>query len=167
MAHPFEIKESVIKLRRKGYSLGQLSRRFHISKTTLSDWCSSVILDAKAKKKLLRTTREAQLVNAEKRRTKTKTLEEEYFQEALSEIQSDKNQDKIMCAMLYWCEGSKSPHGVAFANSDPKLAKSFLSLLRRSFVLDEAKFRPCIHLHDYHSPEKQLDFWSKITDIDK
>jgi len=36
-----------------------------------------------------------------------------------------------------------------------------------SFTLDESKFHPCIHLYSYHSPEKQLDFWSKVTDIDK
>jgi len=39
--------------------------------------------------------------------------------------------------------------------------------LRECFVLDEKKFHPCIHLHSYHSPEKQLDFWSKVTDINK
>lgn len=40
-------------------------------------------------------------------------------------------------------------------------------LIRKCFVLDERKFRPCIHLHSYHSPKKQLDFWSKVTDINK
>jgi hypothetical protein len=56
---------------------------------------------------------------------------------------------------------------MAFTNSDPKLVKTFLKLLRNSFTLDEKRFHPCIHIHSYHSPKVQLDFWSKVTDIDK
>lgn len=74
----------------------------------------------------------------------------------------------IICAMIYWCEGGKNAkYSVAFTNSDPKLVRTFLKLLRECFVLDESKFHPCIHLHSYHLPEKQLDFWSKVTDINK
>jgi hypothetical protein len=52
-----------------------------------------------------------------------------------------------------------------FINSDPNLVHTFLSLLRRSFNIDENKFRVCIHLHDYHNELRQIKFWSKITDI--
>jgi hypothetical protein len=70
--------------------------------------------------------------------------------------------------MIYWCEGGKNAkYGVAFTNSDPKLVRTFLTLLRENFNLDERKFHPGIHLHSYHSPGTQLDFWSKVTDIDK
>jgi hypothetical protein len=34
-------------------------------------------------------------------------------------------------------------------------------------VVNESKFHPCVHLHEYHSLEMQLDFWSKVTNIDK
>ncbi len=57
--------------------------------------------------------------------------------------------------------------GVAFTNSDPNLVRTFLKLLRGLFDLDEKKFHPCIHLHSYHLPKAQLDFWSKVTDINK
>ncbi len=112
--------------------------------------------------------KKGQLVSARKKRMRTVALEEQYFAEAREEMSSRPDHDKILCAMIYWCEGAKSARsGVMFTNSDPSLVASFLRLLRSSFTLDEGKFRVCIHLHSYHKAKKQLDFWSKITDIDR
>jgi hypothetical protein len=98
-------------------------------------------------------------------------IEREYLKNARAEIKSlkiNKNYSKLLCSLLYWCEGTKnSKNGVCFINSDPNLIKKFLTLLRASFELNEIKFRPCIHLHAYHSPEIQLDFWPRITNINK
>jgi hypothetical protein len=168
MAHPQEIKEKVIRLRKQGYSLNEIVPLVPAVKSTVALWMREVELDATAKERLFSRTEARYFLNAQNRRAKTLALEERYFQEALEEIKSNPNQDKIMCAMLYWCEGAKSAKAaVAFTNSDPKLIKKFVALLRASFDLDERKFRVGIHLHEYHSPDKQLDFWSKITDIDK
>ncbi|MDP3697179.1 MAG: hypothetical protein Q8R55_04075 [Candidatus Taylorbacteria bacterium] len=101
----------------------------------------------------------------------TKAKEKNYLESAISEIAQikiDKKLSRLLCAAIYWCEGTKSPKaGVCFTNSDPKLVRKFLFLLRNSFELDEKKFRPCIHLHSYHNPQKQLAFWSKMTNINK
>jgi hypothetical protein len=68
--------------------------------------------------------------------------------------------------MLYWCEGNKSVRdGISFTNSDPKLVKTFVSLLRKVFPLDEKKFRVCMHLHPYHNERRQKKFWSAITGV--
>ena len=93
--------------------------------------------------------------------------EASYFQEAQIALANNPDHRKIMCAMLYWCEGNKSPGTVVFTNSDHKLVKTFLKLLRESFILDEKKFHPCVHIHEYHSASRQLDFWSKTTNINK
>ena len=70
--------------------------------------------------------------------------------------------------MIYWCEGNKSLRdSVFFTNSDPRLIANFLHLFRNSFDIDESKFRVCMHLHDYHNEEKQLNFWSDVTFIPK
>ncbi len=70
--------------------------------------------------------------------------------------------------MIYWCEGAKSfTRGVQFTNSDPNLVYCFLRLFRSSYELDESKFRVCVHLHEYHNEQVQIDFWSKITRIKK
>jgi hypothetical protein len=104
MAYPNNIRLKAVALRKKGYSLKEISVRFHVAKSTASLWCENVALGA--------------------------TAEARYFSEALNEIHLSSNHDKILCAMIYWCEGAKSARGGS-----------------------------------YHSPQKQLDFWSKVTDI--
>jgi transcriptional regulator with XRE-family HTH domain len=166
MAHSVFIRNKAKTLRRKGCSLKEISEELGVVKSTVAVWVQNVAMSKTAEIRLLAKIKRGQFVSARNRRAKTKALEKGYFQEALEEIRSNPNHEKIMCAMLYWCEGGKNPKDIAFTNSDPHLVKTFLNLLRRSFSLDEKKFHPCIHLHSYHSLKKQLDFWSKITDID-
>lgn len=42
---------------------------------------------------------------------------------------------------------------------------TFISLLRKSFTVDESKFRALVQLHEYHEENKIINFWSKITKI--
>ncbi len=74
---------------------------------------------------------------------------------------------KVLCAMLHWCEGSKSLSDgeLQFVNPDPKLVSLFLKLLRDNFEIDETKLRVSVQLHAYHDIKKQLRFWAKITNI--
>ena len=168
MAYSVGIRTTARALRKRGYSLKEISSRFHVAKSTASLWVEDIALDAKAEKRLLGIIKRGQFISAKNRRAKTRVLEQRYFDEALEEIRSNPNHEKNVCAMIYWCEGAKDPkNGVVFTNSDPSLVKTFLKLLRTSFLLDENRFHPCIHLHSYHSPRKQLDFWAKITDINK
>lgn len=86
--------------------------------------------------------------------------------EVVSNIKQNYFYEKIICALVYYCEGNKySKGGVMFTNSDPALVRSFLRLFRSSFSLDESKFRVCVHLHKYHNKDEQLKFWSKNTKI--
>jgi len=75
--------------------------------------------------------------------------------------------NKLVCAVLFWAEGSKKTNHVAFTNSDPKMISYFLSLLRQSYDLDENKFRVSVHLHEYHDLLGIFNFWSKVTGVAK
>ena len=84
----------------------------------------------------------------------------------IRDVKLDDNSMKLLCAIFLWCEGQTDiTNGVRFVNSDPAMIKVFLRLLREAFELNESKFRALIHLHDYHDPDTQLMFWSKITKI--
>lgn len=168
MAYPSSMRREAVILRKQGYSLKELSNRFGVVKSTIALWTEGVVMGEEAERRLLTVIKRGQFVSAQNKRARTKATEDQYFKEAREEIQSSPNYNKIICAMIYWCEGAKSVKGgIAFTNSDPNLVRTFLKLLRECFVLDENKFHPCIHLHSYHLPQKQLDFWSKVTDIDK
>jgi hypothetical protein len=74
----------------------------------------------------------------------------------------------LIASLAYECEGGKSNFGVVeFTNSDPTLVRVFLCALRKSFKLDELKFRVVMHLHSYHNEASEKRFWSDITGIPK
>ncbi len=167
MAYSNSIRYQAVQLRKKGRSLKEICECFNISKSTASLWLRDVALSERATKRLLHVIKRGQFIGARNKHAKAVALDVRYLDEAKREIRLGPDYNRLMCAMLYWCEGAKSPKGVAFTNSDPDLVKTFLRLLRGSFKLNEEKFRVCIHLHSYHSSKRQLDFWSKITDINK
>ncbi len=169
MRLPIEIKERAINLRKRGYSVKEIARECNIAQSTSSLWLRNVPLDKKAqerleKRKLIGYYRAG---NTWKRKRIEREKEElASAREVLKEIKYKKTDLKLYCALLYWCEGSKGDKdSVKFVNSDPTLIHLFLFLFRKSFSVDEKKFRAILHLHDYHDDKKQKKFWSKITGI--
>lgn len=75
----------------------------------------------------------------------------------------------MLCALMYWCEGSKSKNDseFTFTNPDPVTVAGFLTLLRKALLIDESRFRVKMHLHAYHNENRQKDYWSRITGIPK
>jgi len=156
-------------LRQKGYSLNEISRVLRVSKSSTSLWVRNIWLSSKAKKKIIARFTAGQLASQETKRRQTKEKEREAQNLAittLSYYSSNLHINKIICAMINHCEGSKIiKDGIRFSNSDPLLIATFLKLFRSSFNLNEKKFRICVHLHDYHDKDTQLKFWSKIANI--
>lgn len=162
-------KKKAIELRKKGYSYNEIRRHVLVSKSTLSLWLEGVVLSSTAKKRLENQYTTGQLKSQESIRRKTRIKEEYAIQkanDALSGVTFSKEFKKILCGVLYWCEGSKSSRGaVSFTNSDPEMIKIFLRFFRSSFQVDEKKFRICVHLHSYHKKDIVLQYWSKVTNI--
>ncbi|NCN25834.1 hypothetical protein COT94_01085 [Candidatus Falkowbacteria bacterium CG10_big_fil_rev_8_21_14_0_10_37_14] len=74
---------------------------------------------------------------------------------------------KILLAMLYWGEGTKTVRQLVFMNSNPKIIKMYLFLLLKVFVINESKLKTYLHLHDYHDRDRMINYWSDITGINK
>ena len=83
MAYSLLIREKALKLRRRGYSLGEISRQVHISKSSVSTWVGAITLSQSATKRLLKKVKFGQMMFANKIRRKTMLREASYFQEAL------------------------------------------------------------------------------------
>jgi len=169
MPYSLELKKQAISLRKKGFSLKEVSEKLDIAKSTASVWLQNIDLNPKAQKRLedhqILGQYKSRLIKKAQRENLIKKYQINACQE-IFEINFNKNVYKLLCSFLYWCEGAKlnSTH-VRFVNSDPKMIKIFLTLLRKSFEVEEEKFRALIHLHDYHNEKKQKRFWSKITKI--
>lgn len=169
MSYSLAFKEKVISLRKHGYSIKEIAAKFGISKSTSSEWLRDVLLDNKAlirlKERRILGQYKSRLVFAQKREQQDKKRQK-LVEQILSKIELSQELCKLCCALLYWCEGNKGRDTlVRFTNSDPFLIKTFLSLLRKGFNIDESKFRALIHLHQYHNEQKQKVFWHGITEI--
>ena len=163
------LKSKAISLRKQGFSLKEISEDLGIAKSTASLWLRDTVLSANAIKRIESRITKGQIKAAEIKREKTRKLFNEF--QAKSDVLVGRtilNIDmiKIICSLIYWCEGGKySDNFVQFTNSDPSLMGTFLQLLRQVFMVDEKKFRVCMHLHDYHNEKKQRQFWSMVTEV--
>ncbi len=169
MAYSINTKEKATAMRTRGLSLNEIHEKMKIAKGTLSIWFSDIELSESAQTKLLQRIKKGQYISAENKKKKTRDTFQKYLKEGDAEIDSvsiDMPLARILCALIYWCEGAKSEKtGIAFTNSDPNLVRTFLHLLKTGFDIDEKKFSVCVHIHKYHDAKKQLDFWSKTTNI--
>lgn len=168
MAHSLDIKTQAIALRKKGYSLKEISLKLHIAKSTASVWLEPIELSAIAQSKLLKKQILGQyktVLLKRKKKVETKKYEEEKAIRMLKNISLTDNLSKLCCALMWRCEGNKNSSFLRFTSSDATLIANFLSLLRTSFSLDESKFRVLVHLHAYHNDKEQKKFWSKVTNI--
>lgn len=157
-----------IQLRKNGFSLKEISEKLRISKSTASLWLRDTVLTRNAQQRLKNRIRQGQRNSATKKKAETEFRRQGYLHTGLKLIQNfnfNKKVLKIFCALMYLCEGSKDDGIVQFTNSDPQTVRAFVNLFRKSFRLDESKFRISLHLHSYHFSSRQIRFWSKITKV--
>ena len=168
MSYSIQIKTNAIELRKKGFSLSEIAKRLHISKSTISEWVSSIELSASAQKRLADKKIIGQYKSVLLKRelaVKKRKIAQELASKEISKIAFSKELLKLCCALLWWCEGNKDTTMVRFTSSDKTLISNFLYLLRSGFVTNEEKFRALVHIHAYHDDETQKKYWSQITKI--
>lgn len=169
MSYNLEVVEKAKKMRGKGYSLDEIALEFKISKSTASMWTSKVKITSRGKRRIIARqirARQKGLLIIKKRRIAVRKAIEKSARSALKNIKIDDDLSKLLCSVFIWTEGEKGNYDrVGFANSDPRMVNTFLSLLRRSFKLDERKLRALVHIHEYHNKDEIISFWSKVTKI--
>lgn len=162
-------KEAAIRLRKRGYSINEIYKELGVSKSSVSLWTREIPLSQRARHRLERNLTRGQLRSREvlhARGEQRRKYARQIAQEIMSSFTATKAINQILCAMMYYCEGTKADHvGISFTNSSPFLVKTFLELLRDSFDLQETKFSVCLHLHAYHNEKRQKKFWSDTTNI--
>ena len=70
---------------------------------------------------------------------------------------------KIAGVMLYWGEGSKRV--CELVNSDGKMIKCYLSILRNVFNIPEGHISPTLRIFSGMNRKECLNYWSNITGI--
>jgi hypothetical protein len=165
----FELKDKAIKLRKQGFSMNVIERRYGIARSTLSGWFKKVKLTPAQKKKLLQNSKIALIVARKKavlwhNEQKQRRFEEARLQ-ALRTLGNINTNNKcileLALAILYLSEGSKTTVETSIGSSDPLILKFFLSCLKKIYNFDVKKTRCELHLRADQDPEKIKRFWSR------
>ncbi len=162
-----DIIKKTRKLRRDGYSFAEIAHKFKIAKSTASLWTTKEILNSIAIARLKNRSvlgQQNSIAYFRLKRAIESIKNKRLARDTIKSIETSKNFSKLICSILYWCEGSKQ-NLVRFTSSDPVLAQTFLKHLRNGFDIDEGKFRALMHLHQYHNELKQKNFWHQATNI--
>ena len=168
MVHDMNLINEAKKLRGQAYSYGEIAKKLQIAKSTAHLWVKRVELDEKALKELERKRTLARLKGLKALKNIRELRKNQIKKLAIisvNKINLNRETKKLLCSFLYWGEGSKNTNSLTFTNSDPLMVKSFLTLLRSSFELEERKFRALVHIHEYHNEKKIKNYWSKVTNI--
>lgn len=170
-----EEKLKVEKLILSGKSYKEITTISGVPKSTISTWFGKTIRkpwDKKTMLKHLASIRKLAVVALKERWRKIKEreinlLKEKIKSEILNYPISNIGFHKSLLAMLYWAEGDKYDGGcrTKFANTNPDLAKLYITLLRNCYNIDETKLKVRLYVHYYHSLKKVKKFWSEILNI--
>lgn len=165
-----ELKEKIINLRIQGKSFNEITRETGIVRSTLHEWLKDISRPEKYKNLKGKEWMDAMRAMAiEANKKKYREIYERITNRAKDDvcgISLDVGIKKCILSALYWAEGTKGQHSViCFANTDPKLVKLFITLLRECYLLDENKFHLRLQLHDYHQENEIKKFWSGLLGI--
>lgn len=164
----------MIRFRRRGYSLDELCVKFNVRKATVQGWANSIPLSDKAKARIrfriLEGGRKGRLTANRVNRQKIKWWKQQVWERSslvVHEATLTSGIRRLFCALLYLCEGSRYPSSrvLGFGNSNPRIIRFFLYLLRSCFQVDKRKFR-CQISHRWDQDfDSLVSYWSRITGI--
>lgn len=169
-----QLKAEAILLRKNGKTYGEIITILNkpVPKSTLSGWFKNIKLSKKQRKRIKnlisgnihRGHAIALSINRKKREKYLESVTRRIIH--LKNLTENQNIAKIIIAMLYLGEGSKTQRGsLMFGNSDPRVIALFLRLLRQCYNIDESKFRCTLQCRADQKIKTLEKFWSKITNI--
>ncbi len=155
--HSKEKLKELKELRKRGYSINELVTKLSIPKTTVWHHIRAVqvlpqyisLLKSKRGGSAKRTQE-----NWKKARARAQGL-----------LQGSRREFLIVLAMLYWREGSKKV--CEFINSDGKMIKIYLTILRKILNIPEQDIRATMRISSGMNRAECLNYWSNITQIPK
>lgn len=162
------LQKRAVLLRKRGYSYSEISLKLGVSQSSCSLWLRNIVLSKKAQSRIAQLRKGARLKSAQSVQNRIANREKEIQDEVrkiFSNLVIETEIAKLFCAVLYWAEGEKNRNSLVFTNSDPRMIKLFLSLLRTHFQIRSNKLRAFLHLHGYHDLVSQKSYWSTITGI--
>lgn len=167
-----QIKETAKRMRENGMSLGDISKKLQVTKSTLSFWCKDMILSESAINKI-KTKGKLKSIRGLLRYAETKRkarIDRNILQkkEGVVALGTLSERDILMVGLgLYWGEGYKYENGeFGFTNSNPFMIRFYLKWLKLWNVeKDLLRFR--LTLNEFFRKEENniKNFWINFLSI--
>lgn len=162
-----------IELRHRGYSYSEIATKVPVSKSTLSLWIRTIVLNKNQRQRLLEKMTANRLLGSralkQQRVEKTRLI----VASAKAEIEKFKITKRdlfLIGTILYWAEGSKQKEHnpsqpVVFSNSDPKVIQIFLKWLTVCLQIPNRRIVFEIYIHESYqkSPNPLQAYWARLT----
>jgi len=169
-----QIKEIANTMRQNGMSLGDISKKLQVTKSTLSFWCKDIILTESAIRKI-KTSGKLKSIRGLLRYSESKRKERInrnvlQKQEGVKILGTLSNRDILMVGLgLYWGEGYKYDNGeFGFTNSNPKMIRFYFKWLKLWNVeKDSLIFRLTLNKFFRKEEVNIKYFWIKFLGIKK
>ncbi len=167
-------KETAKRMRELGTSLGDISKKLHVTKSTLSFWCKDIILKESAIRKIktkgkLKSIRGLLRYSESKRKERiTRNILQK--QEGAKDLGVLSNRDILMVGLgLYWGEGYKYENGeFGFTNSNPSMIRFYFKWLKLwKAEKDSLIFRITLNEFFRKKEGKIKSFWVNFLGIKK
>jgi len=170
-------KKEAVRLRKKGFTYGEIKKTLGVTipKSTLTVWFSGLHITLSSQKRLdrvvtakLKKAHRAALAANKKNRQKYWDRLENKILHLPKYLKGKDGVDiaKIILAVLYLGEGAKGKNrSFMLGNSDPKVIRLYIELLRKCYPIDESKFRCTLQCRADQDISGLENFWSKVTSI--
>ena len=169
-----QVKETAKRMRKNGASLGDISKKLHVTKSTLSFWCKDIVLTESAIRKI-KTKGKINSVKGLLRYSESKRkarIERNIFQkkEGVTILGTLSGRDILMIGLgLYLGEGYKYENSeLGFTNSNPYMIRFYFKWLGYwNIKKDSLIFR--LTLNEFFKKEENniKTFWINFLDIKK
>lgn len=161
------------KLRTQGMSIKFIAEKLGVAKSTVSIWCSDVVLTKSQKDQLKRNMISAghkgRMIGAYINKKKKEEKIKKFRKSGLEEVSELSFRDlMILGTALYWAEGSKKGRGsFSFVNSDSQMILIIVKWLKTIFSIEKSDLMPRVVINQIH--ENRLDeilkFWSNLLEL--
>lgn len=173
-SYPPELRERARALRGAGFTYPEIIAELgdDIPQATLQGWVRDIELtiEQRARIKNLELEGSAKgrpfgaLWNRKQKENRLQTAREEAAPH-VARLSQDLQALQLMAAGLYIGEGTKADGQFSFCNSDPNIIRGWITLLRKSFRLDESKFRCQVNISEGMDLDGLRKYWSRLTGI--
>jgi len=168
-------KYKAIEMRKNGFSIGEISKKLNVSKSTASVWCRDIVLSETQMKTLENRIKErgakALFRVAEKKREERIKRTQVLSNKGKKDVGSVDKRDLFMAGLaLYWGGGyKKGSQEFGFTNSDPVINIFIIKWLQEIYGIEKYRLilRVSINEKFANSEKEIINYWCKKLGIRK